>query len=483
MSCQGYGATPRRGHENPRCRPCVREHLHTVAYARTSFCASLIARRRSFTCSPQPNHQTPQVRLAGRETVDVATDLRTNRWRLMRALRDLAALVYVFRAVTDPAWLASATRVELCRLWLHVRAVLRFIDPSALPSLLAEARRSDASTPPAAWIAELEASVKTDGLYSPVWSEIAYHWSMARARLTIALGALPRPLRQRLACDRDPVRLAAILRFVPRTEHELKACHSQIRAEVEEKGWFPVTSPSCVHELLPNEHLRLDWPDVDAARRHVLGVCRAFRSEGRLDFEPTDEELEDVAKRHVSAETPDRIPCGSVPIDTETLLWFHAGEEPPPYALSPENVHQAIRDAFAPVEVSDRRLEDRLGSLLRRDELRLRRIEWREGDHLESATFYCLGSGEPASGPCGGFAPSPDDLGILRALLEDRKLTLASGISVVPVGGGAPLCERTIRPRLRRLENHGLVSRPDGPRKGYGITPAGQLFLRDRQRA
>ena len=95
-------------------------------------------------------------------------------------------------------------------------------------------------------------------------------------------------------------------------------------------------------------------------------------------------------------------------------------------------------------------------------------------DHRQEEPPAGDGQSEAASAAAAGdrFTPTREDLDILGALAKaPSTLTQID----VETGSGRPLA--VVKKRLPILERAGLVNRPHGPRKGYGITTSGRALL------
>ena len=88
---------------------------------------------------------------------------------------------------------------------------------------------------------------------------------------------------------------------------------------------------------------------------------------------------------------------------------------------------------------------------------------------LEGLIRDVLTSLQDAEAPDVPFTPTPADRDILQALAEAPATMVQVDIESA---SGAPI--RTVKDRLRILEDAGLVHRPHGDRKGYALTSRGR---------
>ena len=93
-----------------------------------------------------------------------------------------------------------------------------------------------------------------------------------------------------------------------------------------------------------------------------------------------------------------------------------------------------------------------------------------DGESFERKLSY--ERGEDRSPEAGAFIPTQGDQHILQALAR-ATMTLIQA-QIAEESGEAT---RTVKKRLPKLEQAGLVNRPHGKRKGYAITDAGRQLL------
>jgi DNA-binding MarR family transcriptional regulator len=76
-------------------------------------------------------------------------------------------------------------------------------------------------------------------------------------------------------------------------------------------------------------------------------------------------------------------------------------------------------------------------------------------------------SGDQAKAPA--IALTPEEKTILEALANEGSMT----VTQESLAAQTRLSDKTVRKYLSSLRTHGLVHQPRGPKKGFGITPAG----------
>lgn len=419
------------------------------------------------------------------------TDLSQIKESLIRRLTQLDHATCLLRGLCDDDFLRSPSPSRLRKLWAAANCLFSGAMGVQIPPSLAISDGGDSKNDKNDWIERYLSVVGK--LDSPEAAAIGFLW-MGHARgVEHFLGhALPPDFVDAVRSGKDEIRNAWAIWFLPKSS-DATALFFETPAELERLrqigGWREYrhagTRWDSVRDLLKREGWRASWPSAGAAIKKAVKTCRDFEQQGKTDFIPTVQEIEDAAVGLVMAHHEPWMPGYGMPMNESDKTLVEEGLRVLPEMLRVPFLIDEIEEQFAPRDVSDKQINEVLGTAIDARRLCLARIQLPNRNTKETGSVAFVVPGRSlrtdSRGRTEAYQPTQDDLTILQVLDASPTPLRQIEIDAATELAGNRVARRTLCRRLPILLSQELIYRPNGPRIGVSITTTGKSVLERRQ--